>query len=69
MAASHTNISLAPTYLPKNPNGAVMHKAVTWAVSLPSALMRFSEAFLRALPRNYNEICRGWVQPGWIDYY
>jgi hypothetical protein len=30
---------------------------------------RFSEAFLQALPRNYNEICRGWVQPGWIDNY
>ena len=30
---------------------------------------RFSEAFLQALPRNYNEICRGWVQPGPIDYY
>ena len=32
-------------------------------------LRRSSEAFLQALPRNYNEICRGQVQWGSIDNY
>ena len=45
---------------------AVKEHKVDGDVLLPS---RFSEAFLQVLPRSFNEICRGWVQPGSIDYY